>query len=150
MQKTRVDPWIGKILWRRAWQPTPVFLPEESHRQRRLAGYSPWGHKESDMTEQLTLHYPSKQHWFYKPLIFFCSWVLLEAEADMVLGETAVFLLLMKNKKRRLLNWVGKAFRPWCWPDPCERDEGGERKFGRRTSYQDAHLTHPWPNQWEA
>ena len=33
-------PWVGKIPWRRAWQPTPVFLPIESHGQRRLAGYS--------------------------------------------------------------------------------------------------------------
>ena len=39
---------------RRAWQPTLVLLPGESHGQRSLAGYSPWGHKESDMTEQLT------------------------------------------------------------------------------------------------
>ena len=37
----------------RAWQPTPVFLPGESHGQRSLASYSPWSHKESDMTEQL-------------------------------------------------------------------------------------------------
>ena len=37
--------------------PTPVFLPEESHGQRSLVGYSPWGPKESDMTEQLTLFY---------------------------------------------------------------------------------------------
>ena len=37
--------------WRRAWQPTPVFLPGKSHRQRSLVGYSPWGHKELDMTE---------------------------------------------------------------------------------------------------
>ena len=35
--------------------PTPVFLPRESHAQRSLAGYSPWGHKESDTTERLTL-----------------------------------------------------------------------------------------------
>ena len=40
------DPWMGKILWRRGWQPTPVFLPGESHGQRRLSGYSPWGRKE--------------------------------------------------------------------------------------------------------
>ena len=46
------DPWVGKIPWRRAWQPTAVFLPGESHGQRRLVGYSPWGHKELDMTEQ--------------------------------------------------------------------------------------------------
>ena len=38
--------------WRRAWQPTPVFLPGESHRERNLAGYSPWGCKELDMTEE--------------------------------------------------------------------------------------------------
>ena len=41
----------GKISWRREWLPTPVFLPEESHGQRSLEGYSPWGHKESDMIE---------------------------------------------------------------------------------------------------
>ena len=39
--------------WRRKWQPTPVCLPGESHGQRSLVGYSPWGLKESDMTEQL-------------------------------------------------------------------------------------------------
>ena len=43
--------WVGKIPWRRAWQCTPVFLPGESHRQRGLAGYGPWGHEESDVTE---------------------------------------------------------------------------------------------------
>ena len=49
------DPWMGKIPWWRAWQPTPVFLPGESHGQKSLAGYSPQGHQESDMTEG-TLH----------------------------------------------------------------------------------------------
>ena len=46
------NPWVGKIPWRRKWQPTPVlFLPGESHGQRSLAGCSPWGHKESGTTE---------------------------------------------------------------------------------------------------
>ena len=45
------EPWVGKIPWRRAWQSTPVFLPGESHGQRSLVGYSPWGCNESDMTE---------------------------------------------------------------------------------------------------
>ena len=45
------DPWVGKIPWRRKWQPTPVFLPGESHGWRNLAGYSPWGRKEADTTE---------------------------------------------------------------------------------------------------
>ena len=38
-------PGLGRLPWRRAWQPTPVFLPGESHGQRSLAGYSPWGHE---------------------------------------------------------------------------------------------------------
>ena len=42
---------VGKMPWRRAWQPTPVFLPGESHAQRSLVGYSPWGRTESDATE---------------------------------------------------------------------------------------------------
>ena len=47
------DPWVGKIPWRRQWLPTPVFLPGEFQGLRSLVGYSPWGHKELDMTEQL-------------------------------------------------------------------------------------------------
>ena len=39
------DPWLEKTPWRRKWQPTPVFLPGKSHGQRRLVGYSPWGHE---------------------------------------------------------------------------------------------------------
>ena len=46
------DPWVGKIPWRRAWQPTPVFLPGESHRQGNLAVYSPQVHTELDTTEE--------------------------------------------------------------------------------------------------
>ena len=42
------NPWVRKVPWNRAWHPTPVFLPGESHGQRSLAGYSPWGGKESD------------------------------------------------------------------------------------------------------
>ena len=45
--------WVGKIPWRREWQPTPVFLPGESHGQKSLEGYGPWGRKESDTTEAI-------------------------------------------------------------------------------------------------
>ena len=51
------------LAWRIPWteepggQPTPVFLPGESHGQRSLVGYSPRGHKELDMTEQLHFHF---------------------------------------------------------------------------------------------
>ena len=51
------NPWVRQIPWRRKWQPTPVFLPGESHGRRSLVGYSPWGRKESDMTEWLHFHF---------------------------------------------------------------------------------------------
>ena len=53
MQETRpgFDPWVRKIPWRREWKPTPFFLSGELHGQRILAGYSPWGHRDSDTTE---------------------------------------------------------------------------------------------------
>ena len=47
-------PWVGKIAWRRGWNPTPLFFPGAFHGQRSLAGYCPCGHKELDTTEWLT------------------------------------------------------------------------------------------------
>ena len=44
-RRHRFDPWIGKVPWRRKWQPTPVFLPGKFHGQRSLASCSPWAHK---------------------------------------------------------------------------------------------------------
>jgi len=51
IMRHRFDPWVRKITWRRAWQPAQVFLPGESHGQRSLEGYSPWGRKVKDRTE---------------------------------------------------------------------------------------------------
>ena len=45
--RPRFDPWVGKIPWRRKWQPPPVFPPGKSHGRRSLAGYSPWGGSQS-------------------------------------------------------------------------------------------------------
>ena len=44
-KRCRFNPWVGKIPWRKKWQPTLVFLPRRYHGQRTLAGYSPWGQK---------------------------------------------------------------------------------------------------------
>ena len=72
MQETGFNPWVGKIPWRREWQPTSVFLPGESHGQRRLVGYSPWGHKESWLSDK-HFHFHSQLvastrivHWHLK------------------------------------------------------------------------------------
>ena len=45
LKRHRFDPWVGKIPWRRVWQPTPVLLPRECQGEKNLAGYSPWGHR---------------------------------------------------------------------------------------------------------
>ena len=58
-RRSGFSPWVGKILWKRAWQPTPVFLPGESHGQRSLVGYSPWGRTKTNTTEATEL---SMQH----------------------------------------------------------------------------------------
>ena len=55
-RRCEFSPWVGKIRWRRAWQPTPVFLPGEFHGQRSLAGYNPWGHKELATAEWMSMH----------------------------------------------------------------------------------------------
>ena len=52
-KKCRFDPWVGKIPWRRSWQPTPGFLPGESHGQRSLAGCGPWSPTGLNVTEWL-------------------------------------------------------------------------------------------------
>ena len=66
MQEMRVQPLGQEDPWRRKCQPIPEFLLGKSHGQRNLAGYSPWGHKELDMTERLTFT--------------FTSWVIMEIQ----------------------------------------------------------------------
>ena len=56
------DPWVGKILWKKNWQPTPVFLPGKHLGWWSLVGYGQWGSKELDVTKQLTL--------FSKPIVY--------------------------------------------------------------------------------
>ena len=51
LKRHGLDSWVRKIPWRRAWKPPPIFLLGESHGQTKLAGQSPWGHRESDTTE---------------------------------------------------------------------------------------------------
>ena len=50
------DTWVMKIPWRRAWQPTPVFLPGKLHGQGSMVGYTPKGRKELDTTDRLSTH----------------------------------------------------------------------------------------------
>ena len=62
LKRCGFNPCVGKIPWRRKWQPTLVFLPGKFHRQRRLAGCGAWAHKESDTTEWLNTHTHTHTH----------------------------------------------------------------------------------------
>ena len=56
LERHGFDPWIRKIPWRRAWQPTVAFLPRESHGQRSLASHSPWGQESQTRLKRLSTH----------------------------------------------------------------------------------------------
>ena len=68
-KRPRFNPWIGKVPWRREWQPTAVFLPREFHGQRSLVGYTPWGHKELDMAKHACerVHINTHKHVYTHP-----------------------------------------------------------------------------------
>ena len=83
------------------WQPTPVFLPGESHGQRSLAGYSPWGHKELDTTERLHFHLP------YAKM------------------RASLVAQLVKNPPAMWETWV----RSLGWEDPLEKEMATHSSF---------------------
>ena len=72
----RFDPWVGKIPWRRKWQPILVFLLGKPQGQRSLAGYSLWSHKESDMTEHACTHCISCN----VQVLIYCILIILQIE----------------------------------------------------------------------
>ena len=95
---------VGKIPWRRKWQPTPVLLPGESHGWRSLVGYSPQGHKESDTTER----------------IHFTSMMTCDHE-DILQGalRTRWEILTLSKREGEVLSRVSHSLRPQllseCW-----------------------------------
>ena len=87
-RRPEFDPRVEKILWRRKWQPTPVFLPGESHGQRSLAGYSPCGHK-------------------YRHLNIICD--------NVVLGKCGYWSKNLEYEFRRCIRVISNlCFKVWC------------------------------------
>ena len=76
-----------KLPWRRAWQPTPVLLPGESHGQRSLVGHSPWGHTELNMTEA-TLHTGTQLLGTEQPFTNVSFGFSCTLERDMIISST--------------------------------------------------------------
>ena len=113
VQRCGFDSWVGQIPWKRAWQPTPVFLPGESRGQRSLVGYSPWSHKELGTTEAAQ-HACIQNH-----VSILNSW-----EGFLVLQSKCIFKIFIKIKfaepaQQRSLNSIGSSFyifRPFHHP----------------------------------
>ena len=86
------------VPWRRKWQPTPVFLPGEFHGQRSLAGYSPWGHKESDTIEGLMYEdLASPGYTFLICYFYFVLWVRWFLDASSALQpQTAISVIILR------------------------------------------------------
>ena len=85
--RPRLDPWVGKIPWRRVWQPPPVFFLGEVHGQRSLVGYSPRCHREPDTAEWLTLSLSSwiaPRQWREEGVQFESCWTPYEVTADSI------------------------------------------------------------------
>ena len=80
-----IEPWVGKILWRRKWQPTPVFLSGKFQGQRKLAGYDPWGHKELDTTEQLSTEQWERRNVKWPQALWKAVWQFLKSETHTIL-----------------------------------------------------------------
>ena len=104
-----IDPWVGKIPWRRKWKPTSVFLPGKSHGQRSLVGYSPWGHKELDTTEWLHFQSHFLSGWWMLTkliviisniLIYIVEWLFCIPEIN-VIWATSLSLFTFMHRRRK-------------------------------------------------
>ena len=118
MQETSVWSLVRKICWRRKRQPVPVFLPGESHGQRNLVGYSSWGRKESDMTDQLSTHAPL--HFLLLPwlvLLYFICWFSLISPTARPLERSTTHCFFSSYLPSRTW-WYNPVSTLW-WPAKC-------------------------------
>ena len=129
MQETWVWSLVEKIPWRREWLSIPVFLPEKFHEQRRLVGYSPWGHKELDTTEWLAYtatNLDSVWLGWYRESLFQIGtkWILcfqiLRIASSLnvycILYTSSFFFFLICSEFCHTLKWNGLEFT--CLPHP--------------------------------
>ena len=115
------NPWLRKIPWRRARQPTPVFLPGESCAQRSLAGYSPQVHKELDTTE-MTQHAPYQKS-------------SLHGSVAKNLPANAGDMSLIPWLEDPLEKEMATHFSTLAWEIPWTEDPGGVQSMGSQKSW---------------
>ena len=133
------DPWVRKILWRKKWQPTAVLLSGKFHGWRSLVGYSPWGRKESDMTEWLQFHHLSNLQ--IKTLLtlwgFPCGSVVKNPPAMQEPQETWVQSLGREDPLEKSMAIQSSIL---AWRIPWTEEPGGLQSMGSQR------VRHNWRN----
>ena len=116
-RKPGLDPWVRKIPWRREWLPTPLLLSGEFHGQRSLAGYSPWGRKELDITEWLTLSLSNIKRRNCSVVYSPCRHLWLEHARSCAASDSEKRTLYQPTVTR-VLAWLKHfsriTFKQWC------------------------------------
>ena len=104
---------LYRLEWRRKWQPTPVFLPGKSHGQRSLVGYSSWGHKESDTTEQTYTHTHTYRLEMYYYFSYFSEWYIKAHYQKFIIQSIFRNWLIMINEEYLGYHLVRRWTRDW-------------------------------------
>ena len=115
-KRCRFNPWVQKIPWRMEWLPTPVFLLGEFHGQRSLPDYSLWGHKESDMTEQLT-HTSSEispNDKFHSSACPSWVWYVVKGVSGLLFHYNTIFREHTQQSERVCVS-EGQSLAQWPW-----------------------------------
>ena len=138
-RRCRFDPWVRNISWRRAWQPTPVFLLAKSHGQRSMAGYGPWGHKESE-TIEATEHTEStgRGYWlcFIWDLTFDGSLPISGSTGLVLKGKTGVQCFHRENIWI-VKNWRGAGTACIIWLFPLISTDFSEENGCKKSIHSD-------------
>ena len=105
-RRSGLNPWVGKIPWRRKWQPTPVFLPGEAHGQRSLAGFSQWGlqrvghHWVTKLPNEKSPILGFASEWLGKPSAFFWALVSLFKNCEVIMKVLSTSEMLGKSQMK--------------------------------------------------
>ena len=114
MQETQVQFLVRNIPWKKASQATPVFLPEKSHGQRSLVGYSPWSHREPDRHNWATQHTHTHTHTHSDLIVVFVQLLSHVQLCDSMDSSTPGFPALhhLPELAQTHVHWVGGAIQP--------------------------------------
>ena len=153
--------WIpgwGRAPGKRKWQPTPVFLPGESHGQSILAGYSPWGCRESDVTERLTLSTKTfvDQPYFNLKTVYIYIYIYIYVETVQYFIQNASTVLLLYSEIMFCFEWLRASYSLWNNGDNFYISKQGHWNrqnlavlFQPQTFYDFTSSWHfHWPSHW--